>query len=145
LRARLGDRVRVEPHDILDERFGAWLASELSGAESAVVIAEGVLGYFDVGERDRIVRGVVAGLRAAKRGAFLCDLRDRERMANVGYAVPVLRGAVHLVTRGRGLREDFTSESEVRAFFARCGADAAPIETPRERPMPTRIWQAVPR
>jgi O-methyltransferase involved in polyketide biosynthesis len=143
LRDRLGDRLRIEAHDILDDDFGAWLASEL-GARSAVVIAEGVIGYFDMAERERIARAVITGLRSSERGVFLCDLRDRDRMASVRYAAPVLRGAVRLVTRGRGLREDFANGDAITALFARCGAEAAPIETPDERPMPTRIWAARP-
>jgi O-methyltransferase involved in polyketide biosynthesis len=145
LHDRLGDRLRVEAHDILDPRFGEWLASALRGARSAVVIAEGVLGYFDLAERERIVRAVIEGLRSAQRGVFLCDLRDRDRMASVGYAVPVLRAAVRLVTRGRGLREDFETSDAIGAFFARSGAYASPVETPSERAMPTRIWRAAPR
>lgn len=144
LRAKIDGKLVLEARDILSDGFGASLASQLAGARSAVVNAEGVLGYFDVLERERIVRAVAQGLRAASDGAFLCDLRDGERMTQAGFAAPVLRGAVRLVTRGRGLREDFASRAAIEAFFARCGLRASIVDAPSEKPLPTRIWSARP-
>ncbi len=143
-RRRCEARLALEARDVLSDGFGAWLAGRLAGARRALVNAEGVLGYFDVGERETIVRGVARGLRAAHEGTFLCDLRDRERAVQSGFAVSVLRGAVQVVTRGRGLREDFADAGAVASFFAGCGLHASPVETPGERPMPTRIWRAAP-
>jgi O-methyltransferase involved in polyketide biosynthesis len=133
----------LEARDILSDGFGAWLAGELRGTR-ALVIAEGVMGYFDLPERERIARAVAEGLRAAKRGAFLCDLRDAEKTRRAGIGVPVLRGAVRLVTRGRGLRQDFASEAAIRDFFAGVGLQAEPVAASSARAMPTRIWRAAP-
>ncbi len=145
LRARLAGKLDVVSFDILDDGFGAWLSRELRGAERAMVIAEGVLGYFDVAERARIALGVAEGLRAAKQGVFLCDLRDRTKTGAAGVGVPVLRGAVRLVTRGRGLREDFASEEAITSFFARAGLRASIASSPTgDKPIPTRIWRCVP-
>lgn len=144
LRARLDGKLVLEARDVLSDRFGVWLAEQVRDAPSAVVNAEGVLGYFDVAQRETIVRAIAEGLRAARRGVFLCDLRDRERAAMAGMAVPVVRAAVRLVTRGRGLRTDFASAREVETFFARCEMRGSIVEAESERPMPTRIWRAIP-
>lgn len=147
VRERAGGRLRLRAHDVLDAGFGEALARELEGAARAVVVAEGLLGYFALPERAQIVRAVRQGLAAAREGAFLCDLRDAERARSLAGAVRVLRGAIRLVTRGRGLREDFGSAADVRAFFAEAGfARAEPVEpAPAElaqRPMPIRVWRA---
>jgi O-methyltransferase involved in polyketide biosynthesis len=144
LARRIDGKLVLEARDILSDAFGAWLADRLRGATRAVVIAEGVMGYFDVSERERIAGAVAEGLRAARSGTLFCDLRDRDKTSAAGLAVPVLRGAVRLVTRGRGLREDFASEADIDAFFARAGLRGVPVDAPSTKPMPTRIWRASP-
>jgi O-methyltransferase involved in polyketide biosynthesis len=144
VRARIEGKLVLEARDILADGLGPWLADRLRGAERAIVNAEGVMGYFDVAERERIVRAVATGLRAADHGTFLCDLRSRVLSASAGSGVPLVRGAVRLVTRGRGLREDFASAAEIEAFFARCGLSASMVPASSAKPMPTRIWRAVP-
>lgn len=146
IRDALGTRLEVRAVDLLSPDVGAILASELRGARRAVVIAEGVLGYFPLSERAHIVRAIAEGLAAADEGAFLCDLRDTERAGELRSAIRFMRGAVRLVTRGRGLREDFASASVIRAFFAQHGlASAEPVEPPPPHlahlRMPVRVWR----
>jgi O-methyltransferase involved in polyketide biosynthesis len=145
VREAIGDRLRIEAHDVLAPDFAEWLARRVEGAARPVAIAEGVLGYFAMEERARIVRAVREALGA--RATFLCDLRDEERMLPVRGAVRVLRGAIELVTRGRGLHRDFGTADEVRRFLLAAGfSSAEPVEpVPPDLAhlaIPIRIWRA---
>lgn len=146
LRRVARERLRVEPEDVLAPGLGARLARELEGAERAVVIAEGVMGYFAIDERRHIARAVREGLSAAREGSFLCDLRDREQLAEIAGAVRVLRAAIRLVTRGRGLRPDFASAAHVLELFETAGfsgasaVDGSPASSHLH--LPIRIWRA---
>lgn len=147
IRDALGSRLEIRAVDLLSPDLGAILASELRGARRALVIAEGVLGYFARSERAHIVGAIAEGLAAAHEGAFLCDLRDGERAAELRAALTIMRGAVRLVTGGRGLREDFAAATAIRAFFAERGLPTAePVEPPPPHlahlRLPVRVWRA---
>jgi O-methyltransferase involved in polyketide biosynthesis len=150
MRAVVDMRLRLESRDALAPDFGAWLAATLSGAERPVVIAEGVLGYFPLPERLAVVGSIRESLARAGGGSFLCDIRSREGGAAMALAATVLRSGIRLVTRGRGVREDFVSVDAVRAFFREAGFTAEPV--PRslvpelaQVPSPMRVWEAVAR
>ncbi|WP_394830618.1 FAD-dependent oxidoreductase [Pendulispora rubella] len=147
LRDRLDGRWSLLSFDILDARFGDWLAAQLEGARRPVVVAEGVLVYFDMAERARIVASVRKGLAASGGGAFLCDMRTVEEAGNMALAVNVLRGVIRLATRGRGTRADFPRIDDVRSFFARAGfASAEPVDRKvlpsnlAKLSSPVRVW-----
>jgi O-methyltransferase involved in polyketide biosynthesis len=148
LHARLGGRLRHESHDVLAGDFPRALAGWLAGAKRPVVIAEGLLGYFSREERLVVARAVGEAL-ATTGGLFLCDLRAAEGGPAVRAGAKVLRAGIELVTRGRGAREDFRDEIDVRAFFVQAGfAKAAPIdlrEVPGapQVPSPARVWRAL--
>ncbi len=147
VRERAGSRLRHEAVDVLGPDFERWLAGTLEGAERPVVIAEGVLGYFELGDRERVAAAVARAL--AGRGAFVCDLRSREGGQAVAAAAKLLRAGIWLVTRGRGAREDFPSTQAVERYFEQAGfGRAEPVPVERAAPhllrlrSPARVWRA---
>lgn len=147
LRRRLEGQLQIEEADILDPGFGARLAELLQGARRPAVIAEGVVGYFDMGERQHIVSSVRQGL-GTSQGIFLCDLRTHAAGRALGPIVGGMRLAIRLVTRGRGIREDFADDADVRAFFARTGfaradkLDASRLADLAHLTFPSAVWRA---
>lgn len=147
LRARLGDRLSHASHDVLADDFAGALAAHLEGAERPAIVAEGLLGYFTRDEQLKIARAIHRAL-AGRTGVFLCDLRAAEGGRAIRVGATVLKAAIRLATRGRGAREDFRDEADVRAFFAEAGfAEAEPVDladvpgAPRV-PSPARVWRA---
>lgn len=134
--------------DVLAPDFPQWLEQQLAGAEQPVVIAEGLLGYFEPEERARLARSIAAALRRAGGGSFLCDLRAREGGRGVELASRFLKLGIRAVTRGRGARADFASVAEVRDFFERAefsfadSADSAVLPHLEGLRTPGRIWHA---
>jgi len=147
VRARAGERLRHEAVDVLAPDFEGWLARALEGAARPVVIAEGVLGYFEIDDRERVAGAVARALGG--RGEFVCDLRAREGGRSVAAAAKLLRAGIWLVTRGRGAREDFPSREAVERYFEQAGfASAEPVAVERAAPhlgrlrSPARVWRA---
>ncbi len=149
LREKIRARLRHEAVNVLSPELSAWLARELGGAKRPVVVAEGLLGYFGLDERLGIAESVATALGAVGGGTFICDLRAREGGRAVAAGAKLLRGAIWLVTRGRGAREDFASHQAIREFFRQAGFDGAePVSTERATPelrhliSPARVWCA---
>jgi O-methyltransferase involved in polyketide biosynthesis len=149
IRDRLEHTFSLSSHNILDADFSEWLSAELRGASCPVVIAEGVLGYFDWTERAQIAASVQRGLMAAGGGSFLCDFRTEEDGREMAGAMAVLRAGIRLVTSGRGLRRDFATRDDVRAFLKEAGfVSAEPFDPKRlapslaRKPSPVRVWHA---
>jgi O-methyltransferase involved in polyketide biosynthesis len=147
VRARARGRLRHEAVDVLGSGFDEWLARTLEGAVSPVVIAEGVLGYFDLEERRRVARAIAGGL--AGRGAFVCDLRAREGGRSVAVGAKMVKVGIWLVTRGRGAREDFESSEAIVRFFEQAGfSQCGPIPVEAAAPWlrrlrsPVKVWRA---
>ena len=125
--------------DIFAPGFTDVLAKELHGAQRPVVIAEGVVGYFDTAQRIALLERVRHALPAA--GTFLADLRVKEGQA---AATRLLRLGIWVATRGRGASASFTSEAEVRDMLQRAGfRDVAQLPT-RERDVLSGVWRARP-
>jgi len=147
MRARLEGRLHWEAQNVLDPSFGDWLGETLRGAERTAVIAEGLLTYFPWSERARLVSAIARGLSASKQGELLCDLRDQATGAPAAVAVGALRAGIQLVTRGRGIYEEFDSPGAVRAFFEDAGfAQCAPLDTATLNDLahlqfPARVWR----
>jgi O-methyltransferase involved in polyketide biosynthesis len=145
---RAEGKLTHEAQDVLGDEFAAFLTERLEGAERPVVIAEGLLGYFALPERTRIVAAVCDGLKSAGGGSFLCDMRAKEGGAAVAAAAEILKAGISVVTRGRGVREDFESHDDVRAFFADTGFDSAEPVSLASLPhlagvkSPARVWRA---
>lgn len=147
VRARFEERYRLVAHDVLAPEFLDFLTNELRGRERAVVIAEGVLGYFPVAERARLARTIARALGAAEEGHFLFDLRDQEHARAASSTVRTLKWASSLVTRGRGLREDFEDSHAIHAFLHEAGFDAVEVVEPAPAhlghlAMPNRVYRA---
>jgi O-methyltransferase involved in polyketide biosynthesis len=149
LRERARTKLRQAAVDVLSDTFAAFLAEELEGAERPVVIAEGLLGYFALPERARIVRAVSRALASAGGGTLLCDLRSGEGGPAIAVAAKLLRGAIWVATRGRGARQDFASAEAVRDFLLDAGfSSALPVSVESATPhlahlrSPARVWRA---
>jgi O-methyltransferase involved in polyketide biosynthesis len=148
LRERVKERLEHAAHDVLAPDFSAWLAEQIAGAARPVVVAEGLLGYFELGERRRIVQAIARALAPA-RGTLLCDLRAGEGGARIAAAARILRGAIWIATRGRGAREDFRDPEAVRTFLIEAGFEQADtVDVDRAVPelahlrSPARVWRA---
>lgn len=147
LRARLGGRLRHVTHDVLADDFDARLGELLEGAERPVVVAEGLLGYFPLDQRLKIVAAARRALSQAG-GTFLCDLRAAEGGLAIRAGAKLVRGGIVLATKGRGAREDFRDAAHVRAFFAEAGFEGAEPLDLREVPRapqvrsPASVWRA---
>lgn len=151
LRARFAGILKLQAQDILASDFEGWLCERLRGSERPVIIAEGVLGYFQLPERLRLTTSIAHALRRHGGGAFLCDLRANEGNAAVRRSAEALRMGIRLVTRGRGAAGDFESLAQVASFFEAAGFNGARAfhvdEVPtlthqRHRLLAARIWQA---
>jgi len=149
VRERCAVRLRHEAFDVLGDDFEDWLAGQLAGASRPAVIAEGVIGYFEMSDRRRVLRAIARALSRVGGGTFLCDLRAREGGRTVAAAAKLLRVGIWLVTRGRGTREDFESTRAIREMFSESGfVDAAPVPVESAVPKlsrirsPARVWRA---
>lgn len=121
LRARLAGLHRVEPADVLAEDFPERLRRELDGAERPVVIAEGLLGYFEAAERRRLIGSIRAALAAAGGGTFLCDLHLASEQRRMGAAALVVRRLIDTLTRGQGVRAPLADGDAADALFRELG------------------------
>jgi len=139
LRARLGERLRIVSTDIFAPDFADVLARELHGAQRPVIIAEGVVGYFEAHQRILLLESVRRALPA--EGAFLADLRVKEGQA---AATGLLRLGILVATRGRGAAASFGSEAEVRDMLQRAGFRDVAQLPPRERDVLSGVWRARP-
>lgn len=147
LRARAREHLRHEAVDVTGPGFEGWLEKALRGASRPVVIAEGVLGYFDLSDREHVARSVARALGG--RGSFVCDLRSREGGPAVAAGAKLLRAGIWLVTRGRGARVDFPSRAAIGSYFERAGfARSEPIAAEQAAShlaglrTPARVWRA---
>lgn len=148
LLAQVDGRLTHEVHDILAPGFRDWLAGALAGAERPVVIAEGVLGYFAIPERVALATSIAAALPPG--GRFLCDLRATDGSWAMAAAVRFLKAMIWVATSGRGTRADFTTEAEVRTFFASADFPSAAVIPVRDAAphlahlrMAVEVWQGV--
>ncbi|MCA9626996.1 MAG: class I SAM-dependent methyltransferase [Myxococcales bacterium] len=154
IRSTLDERLKLVSADVLSPEFETWLAAELEGSRRPVVIAEGLLGYFDESERQRLASAIAGALRRSRvqrySASFLCDLRVKSKTSKTRVAVKALRAAITVATRGRGAREDFDSEDAIYHLFAGAGFDAARPIDPEQVPdlgraddfeaFPMRVW-----
>jgi O-methyltransferase involved in polyketide biosynthesis len=145
-RARLAENHRLVVQDVLGDAFEPWLREIVRGKERPVVIAEGLVGYFAPDDRAKLVRAIRRALPPG--GIFTCDARAKEGGAAIATSARILKAGIKLVTRGRGVREDFASHAAVREFFREAGFSSAdPIDL-REVPgapavpTPARVWRA---
>jgi O-methyltransferase involved in polyketide biosynthesis len=138
VKAALAQRFRVLAADVMADDFAQLLARELSGAERPVVIAEGVVGYFERPLQKKLLRAVHAAL--AGRGAMLCDLRIKRSAHDP--ATRMLRFGILVATRGRGAADSFRSEEDVLALFHDAGFANARKLPSLEPGLLSSVWRA---
>jgi O-methyltransferase involved in polyketide biosynthesis len=127
LRARIEGKLHQQSVDILDKSFGSWLGEVFEGAERPAVVAEGLIGYFELPEKLRIVSSVREGLQEVGGGAFVCDLRTDEGGLAVRIAARLLSAAIRLITAGRGTGSNFDDHAAVHRFFAAAGFESSNV------------------
>ncbi len=139
--------------DILAPGFADELARLLEGAKRPLIVSEGMLSYFSHPDCEKLLRNLVAGLRASGSGGhYLTDLERADRERKFGLAGTVFRQAIKLATKGQGPNKPFRDLEHVDRFFAQAGFDAgeelrpkalADLE-PRLHTLrsPTTIWLA---
>jgi O-methyltransferase involved in polyketide biosynthesis len=139
LQERLAGRLRILDVDIFAPGFADALAQELRGAQRPVIIAEGVVGYFQADQRSVLLERVRRALPAT--GTFLADLRVKEGQS---AATRLLRLGIWVATRGRGASASFANEAEVRDMLQRAGFGDVIQLPPRERDVLSGVWRARP-
>ena len=151
-RALRSGELELRSTDILAPSFADELAELLAGAERPLVISEGLLDYFDLDARQRLLENIAGGLRGVGGGHYLTDLQRGDRERKVGPAAMVLRQAIKLATGGQGPARPFRDLDHVDRVFALAGFDAGEELKPRalveleprlaRLRSPTSIWLA---
>ena len=131
-RQRLAGLHSVHDVDALAPEFPGRLADAVSGARRPVVIAEGVLSYFDDARRQQLIAGIAEGLRRAGGGLFVCDTHTRTAQARAGAATTVLKAAIRALTRQRRALSAYDDEAALRSAFTAAGFDATAIVDPAD-------------
>jgi O-methyltransferase involved in polyketide biosynthesis len=129
LRDRLLAGLRLVEDDVLSDGFAARLAALVAGAARPVVVAEGLVSYFDGAGRRRLFAAIGEAL-AGSGGAFVCDLHTRVNQARVGRSAAALRLAIGALTRRRRALDPFADENELRAALVDAGFTTITIATP---------------
>jgi O-methyltransferase involved in polyketide biosynthesis len=137
---KLHERFRVLAADVMADDFAQLLARELQGAERPVVIAEGLVGYFERALQKKLLRAVHGAL--AGRGAMLVDLRVK-KVSN-DRATRFLRFGILVATRGRGAADSFRSEAEVEGLFHDAGFAEVEKLPSLEPDLLSSVWRARP-
>lgn len=139
--------------DILAPSFAGELTELLRGAKRPVVISEGMIDYFELGDREMLLQNIAKGLRdTGASGHYITDVHRADRERNYGPGPAVLRTAIKLATKGQGPAEPFRNLEQVERTFALAGFDEnrelRPKELadrePRLRQLrsPTSVWLA---
>ena len=127
LRDRLAGRHRVLDADLLQADFVDAFAEAVGKGRRPVVIAEGVLSYFDPPGRARLLAHVAEGLSRVGGGTFVCDCHTAQAQAEVGVAAKVLRTAIRGVTRRRRALDPFADADALHRGFVEAGFATAEV------------------
>jgi hypothetical protein len=152
-RALREGELELRSTNILAPSFSDELAAMLAGAKRPVIVSEGMLDYFDLDDRQKLLENLVKGFRKAGVGGYyLTDLQRGDRERKVGPAAMVLRQAIKLATGGQGPAKPFRDLEHVDRVFALAGFDhgqelkpkpLADIEPRLHRlKSPTTVWLA---
>jgi O-methyltransferase involved in polyketide biosynthesis len=144
LRDRLRSLHEVHDVDVLDPAFSQRLAELLRGRSRPLIVAEGLLGYFDLEPRQRVLAGVAAALRAVGGGHLCCDLHTAAAQARAGLATHALRAAIRGLTRRRRALDPFVDLAALHQAFTAAGFDHCHEEHPGDHvhtePALARLW-----
>jgi O-methyltransferase involved in polyketide biosynthesis len=153
LRAMRDGELELRSTDILSKDFAAELTGLLAGAKRPVVISEGMIDYFELHDREVLLRNIANGLRGTGIGGhYLTDIHRADRERNYGPGPAVMRAAIKLATKGQGPAEPFRNLEQVESTFALAGFDEGrelrPKDLAEREPRlkrlksPTSVWLA---
>jgi hypothetical protein len=123
-RALREGELELRSTNILAPSFADELAELLAGAKRPVIISEGMLDYFDLDDRQKLLANLVGGFRKAGVGGhYLTDLQCSDRERKFGFGPMVLRSAIKLATGGQGAARPFRDLEHVDRMFKLAGFD----------------------
>lgn len=126
LSLRLAGVHEIHDGDVTAPEFGTRLAAmigEHGEHGRPVVVAEGLLSYFDPQPRRAVLHEIADGLRQAGGGVLICDLHTAAAQAEVGAATHVLRATIGLLTRRKRALDPFADWDALRGAFEQAGFD----------------------
>ncbi len=132
VRSILDHGLVVVPADVLDQGFASALADLVRGAQRPVVVAEGLVSYFDPADRRRLFEGVARGLAASEGGTFVADLHTKGAQATFRGPTKVLRLAITAITGRRRALEPFEDAAAIDRALRDAGFDEAREVLPAE-------------
>jgi O-methyltransferase involved in polyketide biosynthesis len=121
LQRRLTGCHQVLDADVLADDFVDRFVAAVGPGGRPVVVAEGVLSYFDPDDRAELLRRVAEGLRRVGGGALVCDVHTKTAQAEVGVAAHALRTAIRGVTRRKRALDPYVDAEALHAAFAKAG------------------------
>lgn len=138
LSRRLSARHRMLALDVLSPRFADELAAVIAGASRPVVVAEGLVSYFDPPARQAAFDAVARALASVGGGAFVVDLHTATSQKEHGRATKVLRGAIRGLTGRKRALDPFADTQAYERALAEAGFDGCraldPADWIRARP-----------
>ena len=129
VRDAVEERHVVVDGDVLDPGFGGRLRELLADAKRPLVVAEGLLSYFDKPGRSVVFAAVAKALRGTS-GALVCDLHTADAQAEVGRAAEVLRFAIRAVTRRKRALDPYASREDLVAAMREAAFESVRIVDP---------------
>lgn len=144
LKASLAKRWRAETLDVTAPEFGERLSTILAGAARPVVVAEGLIGYFEHPVKRRIVAAIHRAFAGNPRAANLVDVRISN---STPEATRTLRLGIRILTRNRGAPPGFPGEQAVLDLWRGAGfshAELLPLRDTADPPVMSRILLARP-
>lgn len=142
--AALARRWRTETLDVTAADFADRLRRLLADAARPVVVAEGLIGYFDDPRKRQILSAVRRALDERRDAVFLADVRIADRPQE---ALRALRLGIRILTRNRGAAPGFASEAAVLELWRAAGftcAELLPLRDSAEPPVLSRVLLARP-
>jgi O-methyltransferase involved in polyketide biosynthesis len=152
-RALREGELELRSTDIFAPSFASELAGLVRGYERPVVVSEGMIDYFELEDRETLLRNIVAGFReAGVAGHYLTDLHRADRERKYGPGPMVLRQAIKLATKGQGPAKPFRDLEHIDRVFALAGFDEGRELSPKQLAeleprlhrlkSPTTVWLA---
>jgi O-methyltransferase involved in polyketide biosynthesis len=131
-RRRAATNLEIVALDVLSSRFGAILGEWLAPYDRPVVVAEGLVSYFDFGQRSTLFSSIASAFRRNRRGSFVCDLHIATPGRSLELATRVLETGIRVVTRGQGARPPFRDRAHVESCLREAGFDAVEVLQPQD-------------
>jgi O-methyltransferase involved in polyketide biosynthesis len=111
LRSRLASKHRTLAADVLAPEAAVVLDDALAGAKKPVVLAEGLVSYFDIAGRTKLFATIASALARNGGGHFIADLHTKDAQAKMGGATKTLRSAIRVITRRKNALDPFADEA----------------------------------